>query len=183
MLLVHLQIMLVDVIGDIDWMLQECAVPHFFLALYNISRLISLYPPLQKDKQRNFWDVYFLPCFIIALVIGSYILYLLADLYYKDPHCELREALLLGTLIFLNLVAMFWFYKETNLYVRHNYSYLRNALICFVIGFTLHQMDVRKIFCNPTSLLQFHAMWHCLTAAALHYSYLHLRSQCRIGFS
>lgn len=52
------------------------------------------------------------------------------------------------------------------------YRWLLAGLVSFGVAFVLWQLDENRVWCDPTSLLQGHAAWHMLDAAALAKAYL-----------
>jgi len=154
------------------WDVMGMCATTLFLALYNASRFLVLTVPLK----RRLWARYFPSVFSVAFLLGCMLLYLLSDLYYNDPRCEAREAIMLGSLIFVNFVGCICFnHFSSKTTSDSNFFYF--AILMVMMGFTFHQMDVRKILCNPTGMIQLHGLWHLFTAAALHFFYLYLRSQ------
>jgi hypothetical protein len=55
--------------------------------------------------------------------------------------------------------------------------YLIGALVSLIIAYGIWILDESRAWCDPTSLLQGHALWHGLTAAAAGLLYLYYRSE------
>ena len=55
------------------------------------------------------------------------------------------------------------------------------ALACFALAYAIWILDDARILCAPESLLQGHAAWHALSAAAAGLVYLYYRSETRAG--
>jgi hypothetical protein len=62
---------------------------------------------------------------------------------------------------------------------RFDGRYFGRALALIAIAFTIWVLDITGGACDPQSLLQGHAIWHLLGAAATWYLYLYYRSEQR----
>lgn len=68
------------------------------------------------------------------------------------------------------LLLYFWRLHRTQLDIRKP---LVGAL-CLILGTVCWVLDTKKIWCDPTSPLQGHALWHALTAVTLYSVFLYL---------
>jgi hypothetical protein len=57
-----------------------------------------------------------------------------------------------------------------------NLAFAMSGIISVATAFLVWYLDVKKIFCNPDSLLQGHALWHVLTGLSLFLMYNYFRS-------
>ena len=57
--------------------------------------------------------------------------------------------------------------------------YFAAALACFALAYGIWILDNARILCTPESLLQGHAAWHLLSAAAAGLVYLYYRSEAQ----
>ncbi|MCB9638815.1 MAG: ceramidase domain-containing protein [Myxococcales bacterium] len=71
---------------------------------------------------------------------------------------------LFGVLILMALGAEVWQRKHS--YSRIDRSWMVAALVCLVTAFGIWYVDLHKLRCEPHSILQGHAAWHLLCAAA-----------------
>ncbi len=56
-------------------------------------------------------------------------------------------------------------------------GYFIAALLIYVLAQIIWTLDLNHIVCDPTGLLQGHAIWHILTAASAGLLYLYYRSE------
>jgi len=124
-----------------------------FLILYGLSRLTSF---------KSAWQ-------IALLVLANIPLTYIASL--PGPITDYTFAFLILAVIGLELI----------IYISHRYSikiaHFGWALLSLLAGYLIWQLDVRGIWCNPTSFWQGHAFWHLLTAVAAGLFYLNLASE------
>jgi len=124
-----------------------------FIMVHNISRLKAL-------NGKNF---------VIAYV---FINAPLAFLLIKYP--ALRRYIF-GAIIFATLFPEYRLRKTRMLLI--NNFFLNAAWGTLILAFIIWTLDINKIFCNPNSWLQGHALWHLLGAAAGGFLYLYYRSE------
>ena len=55
--------------------------------------------------------------------------------------------------------------------------YLIGALVSLIVAYGVWMLDESRVWCDPTSVLQGHALWHFATAAAAGLLYLYYRSE------
>jgi len=56
-------------------------------------------------------------------------------------------------------------------------SYFIAALLIYVLAQIIWTLDLNHIVCDPSGLLQGHAVWHVLTASSAGLLYLYYRSE------
>jgi len=54
-----------------------------------------------------------------------------------------------------------------------NLKYYFLTIVLFLSAFFLHQLDERRIICNPSSLFQLHSIWHILIVLAVYCYYIY----------
>ena len=124
-----------------------------FLVLYNIARL----RPVRGDV-------------FVLTYAGANIA--LGILLVVTP--EIRRQLFTGLVVATLVLEVFiWRMRRP----RIRYSYLLSAVACFAIGYVIWILDNARLFCAPEGLLQGHALWHVLSAAAAGLMYLYYRSE------
>ena len=124
-----------------------------FLLLYSSSRLLSL-------SSRAF--VVFYPA--INILLG----------YSLVAWPDLRRYVF-GLLIVAALASEVLVHRT--LRPRVATRYLGAAILSLAIAFGIWILDLGGIFCSPDSWLQGHAVWHILSALAIWYIYLYMRSE------
>jgi hypothetical protein len=83
---------------------------------------------------------------------------------------------LLGTLI-LGIVAVEAVAHRVRRPMRIRTRYLTAALGCFLAAYAINMLDEGGVICHPNGLLQWHAVWHFLTAASTMLLFLYYRSE------
>lgn len=77
--------------------------------------------------------------------------------------------LLIGTALVTEVLAV----KRSSVKGQHRYFAATLFFIAIAAGFS--GADASRAFCDRESLIQGHAIWHCLGATALYFSYFHYR--------
>ena len=129
--------------------------------MYLIATFIIIYA-LNRTNQR------------ISMMIRSYILLnlVLALALWFIP--DLRRYLF-GMLIVIGLLLEVRSVRSSRSTI--NVRYLNYALIAMTTAFIIWILDLAKIVCFPTNLIQGHAMWHLLGAISALYLYLYYCSE------
>src|SRR5690242_12655383 len=105
---------------------------------------------------------------IIYSICGS--CFIIFKEYIKN---EIAMVVLVG-LIFMCLGYNWWIRSGTHVFY---YRYFVICLALFGLGFGCWILDQNPNFCIPEHWLQFHALWHVLTAVAIACLYLYLRTE------
>lgn len=58
-----------------------------------------------------------------------------------------------------------------------NHYYLLASSSCILLGVTSYAIDVKKLLCNPGSIMQPHSIWHLFSGLAIFYFYMYIRSE------
>jgi hypothetical protein len=124
-----------------------------FIVLYNHSRLAPL-------SGRSFVSAYLLLNFILAVILIQYPAF---------------RRYIFGLMIFATLIPEYRLRQQKLVII--NSRYLRAAWGYLMLAFIIWALDLAKIFCDPDSWLQGHALWHLLCAVAAGFLYLYYRSE------
>lgn len=124
-----------------------------FIMLYNISRLKTL-------SGKNFVIVYILINALLAFLLIQY---------------PALRRYIFGAMIFATLWPEYRLRRTRTLVI--NNFFLQAAWGTLILAFVIWTLDLTKIFCNPTSWLQGHALWHLLGAVAGGFLYLYYSSE------
>ena len=108
--------------------------------------------------------------FIIAYIIANIILAYI--IFNTEP--SIRQQIF-GLLIAVTLVLETIIRFKIKPQVTSKFLY--GALGCLVAAYTIWILDNTRVLCAPTSLLQGHAVWHILTAAAAGLMFVYYRSE------
>ena len=125
-----------------------------FIILYNASRL-------KKLSGIQFVVVYAIFNIILAVVIFN-----------TAP--SIRQQIF-GLMIAVTLILEYFVRRRDKPQIAGKFLYL--ALGCLVAAYTIWILDRDRILCAPTSLIQGHAAWHILTAAATGLLFMYYRSE------
>ncbi len=79
---------------------------------------------------------------------------------------------LIGAFLIINILNIKKSKKHNNLF-----RYLQTSIFCMGLASFIWILDLRHIFCNPTSVLQGHALWHLLTALSVFFLYFYYRGE------
>ena len=80
-------------------------------------------------------------------------------------------------LILMGITEILIIYKKK---IRHDQSYAWAALICILLSFTIWNLtQTGSSLCDPSSIIQGHAIWHILDALALGLLFRYYISQKR----
>ena len=101
-----------------------------------------------------------------SLLILFSFLYFVTDFYGR----EITECSVLLTII----ISIFTKIKYTSII---NFKYFVATLIIILLSFVAWYFDKNRLFCNSTSLIQLHAIWHFLSATSIFLIYMFFRSE------
>jgi len=60
---------------------------------------------------------------------------------------------------------------KCNILARKNLKYFITSIILMLISYFIHQLDERRIICNPVSIVQLHSIWHILIIPIIYFFY------------
>jgi len=148
----------------------------WFLVLYHLFRLtIIRYSPSPR------WSLKHGVVFTWLLVVVPLLLWLCSESFYvlDGAAPAWREELIVTALIALSAVVEWvvqrsW-QRQQHVRLRLKSRYMIAAAVSLLLGVAAHKLELKQIGCNPHSNLQLHAVFHVLSAAALYFSYRHLR--------
>jgi len=135
-------------------------------SFYFLFRLFGLYNT--KKWARFMLKRYHI--FILIFILFNYFLYVV-----RIPHIEFSFAVIVSAVI----IIVFTWRKFKNV-ISFNKGYFFAALSLLSIGFIMWIMDIAHIKCDPEGFMQFHSIWHILTAFSVYYGYKFYRSEKRI---
>lgn len=124
-----------------------------FIILYNHSRLLPL-------SGKHFVMAYFLINTILAVILIQ---------------LPALRRYIFGLMILATLVPEYCLRAQKAVVI--NNRFLQAAWGTLLLAFIIWVLDLTKIFCNPNSWLQGHALWHLLGAVAGGFLYLYYRSE------
>lgn len=145
---------------DMSGVLAACTIPLF----YAIGRCFLVW---RKRPTINFI------LFNHTLVIASIILLNLALAYFDLLLRELVGVFIGFTILFIGIPYCFYVIRATYRYFIFAMLFLTAAIICWFV-------DKERLFCNPESIFQAHAMWHILTTASLYFLYRFFKSEEKV---
>ncbi len=161
----------------------------WFVVVYNIFRIGVVFRSAPPHTTSSLLAA----VFVVVFTIGGYVLYGYSDLMYSDPACHKREQSLLAGMIVASVITTIIYNRlaargsssgggggDTRQPTQSTHRLLFIALALLIGGITAHKLDLRGVWCWPSSWFQGHAIWHLATAGALHSVYLYLRSEHRI---
>eukprot|EP01104_Vermistella_antarctica_P019026 TRINITY_DN7267_c0_g1_i1.p1 TRINITY_DN7267_c0_g1~~TRINITY_DN7267_c0_g1_i1.p1 ORF type:complete len:328 (+),score=48.21 TRINITY_DN7267_c0_g1_i1:122-1105(+) len=121
---------------------------------------------LYQFQRLNFfsWNLLF-PIFVAVMTVFGVLL------WFVPGTRRIDFALLIVSMILVVVVR--WHYQAPII----SYRWFFAALITFLVAFVAWELDLNLIWCNPTSLIQGHAVWHILTAVSMGLIYLFLWSE------
>jgi Ceramidase len=124
-----------------------------FILLYNVSRLTAF-------NGKTFVLAYLAFNFVLAYVLLEF---------------PALRRYIFGVIV----VAALWpeYRVRTQKKPQINGFFLHAAWWTLVAAFVIWTLDITKVFCNPNSWLQGHALWHVLGALAAGLLYLYYRSE------
>ncbi len=163
---------------DLFWMYWRMG----FWLIYYILRL-SYYKSFNSYFLNNYYiSKRFCRIFLCYLFGLSIIIYPITKIKYSYKYSDEIET---ATMLTLGLPCMYLDYKCRRNIVKRNiklvYFYGNKLIIIgfstIVIGLTFHKLDIHKIICNPTSLIQPHALWHTLASTTAFIAYIHAKSE------
>ena len=125
-----------------------------FIILYNASRLRRL-------SGTQFVVVYVIFNISLAIVIFN-----------TAPNIRQQ---IFGLMIAATLILEYFVRRRDKPQVSSKFLYI--ALGCLIAAYTIWILDRDRILCAPTSLIQGHAAWHILTAAATGLLFVYYRSE------
>lgn len=135
--------------------------------VYSIIVFLLAYPLFNfLPNRRNFF-------------FGTVILIVVADLLLYIYKWSLNGLVALP--LFIVAVVFFIALDQILRKPQRNIKWVASALISLVAAFVLWYLDREKILCNPDSLLQGHAVWHCLTGWSSFSIYMFYRSENKSG--
>eukprot|EP01102_Stenamoeba_stenopodia_P019868 TRINITY_DN7593_c0_g2_i1.p1 TRINITY_DN7593_c0_g2~~TRINITY_DN7593_c0_g2_i1.p1 ORF type:complete len:449 (-),score=76.99 TRINITY_DN7593_c0_g2_i1:15-1361(-) len=92
---------------------------------------------------------------------------------FAHPASEAMMALLLTLVIITN--CLYLYKKQNRRYL--NWRYLVVSGLMLIGGLLAWILDMKKIGCNPASMIQGHAAWHLLVALAILFIYFYYRTE------
>eukprot|EP01104_Vermistella_antarctica_P001069 TRINITY_DN11132_c0_g1_i1.p1 TRINITY_DN11132_c0_g1~~TRINITY_DN11132_c0_g1_i1.p1 ORF type:complete len:384 (+),score=31.54 TRINITY_DN11132_c0_g1_i1:113-1153(+) len=141
-------------------------------------------PPATKDKRGGHLLVGFaeMTPADVTCFIGSYVVVVMAFVWVTGETFfgDVLRDIMMGLLIVADL-ATFSYYSKN--YVTSPTAKRRDSIawgICFfflAVAFACHTFDRKKIFCDPDSWVQGHAIWHVSCAVCLHFMYVSFRRE------
>jgi predicted membrane channel-forming protein YqfA (hemolysin III family) len=73
------------------------------------------------------------------------------------PENDLIKYIATGLISGILILSLFKYLLQRNMII---------AVILYLLGVICWQIDGRRIFCDPLSILQFHSLWHICVALA-----------------
>jgi len=128
---------------------------------YNIRRFSN---PVRTTRKTL---VIFLGIFVLSFIVLTALKW------------HINTLLIVPALIILTALGMA--HMEVSHPGKTAFRYLIYSGGIMVLGIICFTFDRFKIFCNETSWLQFHPLWHVLCAVSYYYLYLYLRSERTFG--
>lgn len=147
---------------DITGVVMSCLI----VFSYSILRLISI-----KNYRKT--KVFFLQTyriFYVAIVFVS-ILFFSINMLGREI-----TIFLIASTIILNSYIQIKYRPEIN------FKYFIISIIIILISMILWVLD-KELICNPTSILQLHAVWHILTSVSVYLMYLFYRSEILFSYN
>tara|TARA_B100001113_G_C21119494_1_gene626782 strand:+ start:427 stop:1431 length:1005 start_codon:yes stop_codon:yes gene_type:complete len=106
------------------------------------------------------------------IIMTSLPLIALFTLTVDPPHM----LLLILTILFI-VIAYVLYRNPGNEIIRTPSPYLWSGILTYILGNIVWRIDKTVEYCNPDSLLQYHALWHILTAQSVYFFYKYFSTE------
>lgn len=136
------------------------------LGMYLIATIILFYRYFTVVKNKVGW-------FIASFVLTN--LFLASILYFFPG----ARRYIFATLIILILSLEYILMKKLKSSINRKFLYA--AILTLLVAFIIWILDITKVWCQPTSVFQGHALWHILGALSAGLIYLYYHSK-QFGF-
>ena len=108
--------------------------------------------------------------FILFFILFNYFLYVI-----RVPHIHFSFSVIL-----IALVVIITTWRKFRNRISFNRGYFFASIFLLLLGFLMWILDLKHVNCDPDGFMQFHSVWHILTAFSIYYGYKFYRSERRI---
>eukprot|EP00040_Diaphanoeca_grandis_P003985 m.26620 g.26620 ORF g.26620 m.26620 type:complete len:284 (-) comp15476_c0_seq1:94-945(-) len=107
--------------------------------------------------------------YIAVYVLMCVAIYPWAGLRYSDPRCKPREDFTVTSMVIVAGMCAFGTQRVSN--PNSSARWITTGVTMLVGGKIAQELDQRRIWCDPESPIQGHALWHAATAYAIYAAY------------